>query len=100
MTSASHGFIIFDILRAIRPAVTLVTRFEPSSLNVIRRASYDQDSVAGGIVHRHLDLVMFNSLFLFLWTAISNRLLQQTGRGKLRLDRSSQQISQFVWPKK
>jgi hypothetical protein len=51
-------------------------------------------------VHRHLDLVMFNSLFLFLWTAISNRLLQQTGRGKLRLDRSSQQISQFVWPKK
>src|SRR6266849_3322919 len=49
--------------------VTFVTRFEPSSLNVIRRASYDQDSVAGGIVHRHL--VMFASLFLFLWAAIS-----------------------------
>src|SRR6266849_3050511 len=39
-------------------------RFESSSLNIVRRPSYDQAYALGGIVHRHL--VMFASLFLFV----------------------------------
>jgi len=48
-------------------------------------------------VHRHL--VMFASLFLFLWAAISIGCSSRV-RGKLRLERSFQQISQFVWPQR
>ena len=49
-------------------------------------------------MHRHL--VMFASLFLFLWAAISIGCSSETGRGKLKLERSFQQISQSVWPQR
>jgi hypothetical protein len=72
-----------------RHPVTFVTRLDASFLNVIQRASYDQDSVAGGIVHWHL--VIFASLFLFVW-AISIGCSSRGGES------SSAPSSKSIWP--
>ena len=65
---------------AFSTAVTFVTRFEPSSLNLVWRASYDQDRASRGIHESALG----SSYFLALSSLGISCLLNETRRRKIQ----------------